>query len=166
MSSLKPVLMLVLALLSVSRVQAQHLFTSNLLESSSLEGSSESIVSSAPKHPRSLRPFRTFALALNAGTLGGGVELATPLSSAFNLRVGADTVAFQYPFSLDGLDYTTQLRLRSARVNLDWFLLRGSFHISPGIFCANNSAPPLPRFRRASSSNSAINCSSTPWMTP
>jgi hypothetical protein len=140
MSPVKLALMLALALLFASSVQAQQSFTSNFLESSSIEGSSESTISNAPKRPRSFRPFTTLAIALSGGTLGGGVELATPLSNAFNLRVGADIVSFNYPFSLDGLDYTTKLHLRSGRVNLDWFLLHGSFHLSPGIFYANNSA--------------------------
>jgi hypothetical protein len=139
MSPAKLVLTLLLAVFSSSSVQAQEPFAYNLLESSSLEASSASTISIAPKRPRSLRPFTTVALALNAGTLGAGAELATPLSSAFNLRVGCDAVSFRYPFSLDGLNYTTSLRLSSARANLDWFLFRGSFHLSPGIFYANNS---------------------------
>jgi hypothetical protein len=135
--------MLVLALLLLPGLQAQQSFTSNLLESSSLEGYSGSTLSHAPKRPRPYRPFSTLAIALNAGTLGGGIELATPLSPAFNLRVGADAISFHYPSNVDGLDYSTRLRLHSGRVTLDWFLHRGSFYLSPGIFYANNSGSAL-----------------------
>lgn len=130
--------MLALALLLLPVLQAQQPFTSNLLESSSLEGYSGSTLSHTPKRPRSFRPFSMLAVALNAGTLGGGIELATPLSPAFNIRIGADAVSFHYPFSVDGLDYATKLHLYSGRVNLDLFLHRGSFYLSPGIFYANN----------------------------
>ncbi|HEY6374881.1 MAG TPA: hypothetical protein VIX90_05085 [Edaphobacter sp.] len=139
MSPAKLALILAFALLSPSVVQAQKPFTSNLLESSSLERSSGFVIRNATKRPRSFRPFTTLAIALNVGTLGGGVELTTPLSPTFNLRVGADAVSLRYPYSLDGLDYATHLHLRSARVNLDWFRHRGNFHISPGLFYANNS---------------------------
>lgn len=140
MSPAKLALMLFLAL-SLPRARAQQpTFATSLLESSSLEGSAESVVNNAApkKHAPSYKPFTALAVAFNSGTLGAGVELATPLSRSFNLRVGGDLVSFTYPFSLDGFNYATNLHLHSGRLSLDWFPLHGSFHVSPGIFYANN----------------------------
>ena len=75
-------LALVFALsLSLPRAQAQQTtFAVSLLESSSLEGSSESVVNNAApkKHGPSYKLFTALAIAVNSGTLGAGAELATP----------------------------------------------------------------------------------------
>ncbi len=87
--------------------------------------------------------FSTVAVGFRADTLGLGVDVATPLSRSFNLRVGADFIAFNYPFVIDGVYYDARIHLQSGRASLDWFPRHGGFHISPGILYFKNalSAP-------------------------
>jgi hypothetical protein len=77
-----------------------------------------------------LRPFRSYAVGFRAGTLGTGIEIATPLAGRINLRSGFNFFAFTDPFSIDGVGYNARLRLQSSQTTLDWFM--GNFHISPG----------------------------------
>jgi hypothetical protein len=84
-----------------------------------------------------LRPFRSWAVGFKAGTLGAGVEFATPLAGRINLRSGFNFFAFNDPFSIDGVNYTARLHLQSSQTTLDWFI--GRFHISPGFLYVKNS---------------------------
>jgi len=95
----------------------------------------------APTIGPDLRPFRSYAVGFRAGTLGMGVELATPLAYRINLRSGFNFFAFTDPFSIDGVNYNARLRLQSSQTTLDWFV--GGFHISPGFlyFKSRMSAP-------------------------
>jgi hypothetical protein len=95
----------------------------------------------APTIGPDLRPFRSYAVGFRAGTLGMGVELATPLAGRINLRSGFNFFAFNDPFSIDGVNYDARLRLQSSQTTLDWFV--GGFHISPGFlyFKSRMSAP-------------------------
>jgi hypothetical protein len=97
----------------------------------------------APKKPFTVRPFRSAAVSVKVNTLGGSAELATPISRTLNLRSSFSFVAFNYPFSIDGVRYDARLHLRSSGTTLDWFPFRGGFHISPGMLYAKNtlSAP-------------------------
>lgn len=83
-------------------------------------------------------PFSHVAFGLTANTLGGGVELATPLGNRYNLRIGANLVKFQYPFTKDGVDYTPEVNLRSGQGTIDWFPGNGDFHISAGALYFRN----------------------------
>jgi hypothetical protein len=95
------------------------------------------------KKPFTVRPFRSVAVSLNANTLGASAEVATPISQTLNLRSSFNMISFNYPFSVDGIGYAARLHLRSSGTTLDWFPLRGSFHISPGLLYVKNtlSAP-------------------------
>lgn len=88
-----------------------------------------------------LRPFRSYAVGFRAGTLGTGIEIATPLAGRINLRSGFNFFAFTDPFSIDGVGYDARLRLQSSQTTLDWFM--GGFHISPGFlyFQSGMTAP-------------------------
>ena len=104
----------------------------------SLLGKKSSTEPSVPK-PFGSKPLSKVALGLKASTLGTGLELATPLSRSLNLRVGANIFAFGYAFSIDGVDYNSDLHFRSAQASVDWFPIHSSFHISPGILYGRNS---------------------------
>ncbi|MGH9596701.1 MAG: hypothetical protein ACRD3K_07885, partial [Edaphobacter sp.] len=93
----------------------------------------------AAKEPRPIRPFRSVAFGLKADTLGGGAELATPLAHNFNLRSSINAFAFDYPFSIDGLNYDARFHFKSSETVVDWFPFHGSFHISPGILYFKNA---------------------------
>ena len=72
-------------------------------------------------------------------TLGASIELATPVSRSFNLRSGLNIFAFDYPFTIDGLNYDARLHLKSTGTTLDWYPLHRGFHISPGMLYVKNT---------------------------
>ena len=95
----------------------------------------------APAHgdrPR-IRPFQAAAFGLTAGSLGAGGELAIPMASTLNLRVGASYLLWHYPFSIDGIDYNPGLKFTSGRATIDWFPHHGAFHISAGALYFRNA---------------------------
>ena len=110
---------------------------------SSTEGLIRTIPVPSAKETPATRPFHSAALAIKASILGAGAELATPLSTSFNLRSGFSIINFGYPFSTDGVTYNSQLRLRSSQTTLDWFPTRHGFHISPGILHSRNNISSL-----------------------
>lgn len=83
-------------------------------------------------------PFSHFAFGLTATTLGGGVQLATPLGNRLNLRVGGNFIQFQYPFTKDGVIYAPQIKLESGQGTIDWFPGNGEFHVSAGALYFRN----------------------------
>jgi hypothetical protein len=115
--------------------------TLNALPSDPLASSEESRLPPSPKKsPDKLKvhPFSTFALGVHAGTLGAGIEAATPLTRSLNLRLGANFIDWAYAFNLDGINYATNVNFRSGQASIDWFPFHGGFHISPGILYFKN----------------------------
>jgi hypothetical protein len=92
-----------------------------------------------PKKNKPLRPFRSLAIGFSANSLGASAELATPVSRSFNLRSSLNIFAFNYPFTIDGLNYDARLHLKSTGTMLDWFPRHRAFHISPGMLYVNNT---------------------------
>ena len=86
-----------------------------------------------------MRPFRTIAFGLTASTLGGGAEVATPLSRTLNLRVGASYVRYDVPFSTSGFKYDPGVKFSAMRSTIDWFPRQGGFHVSAGALYFNNT---------------------------
>jgi hypothetical protein len=83
---------------------------------------------------RPIRPFSTIGLAVTAGTLGLGAQIATPLAQRANLRVGGNFFRYTSPeHSDDGIRYNAAIKLRSAEALVDWFPFGNGFHISPGV---------------------------------
>jgi hypothetical protein len=95
----------------------------------------------APKLVRSkpIRPFSTAALAVNFGSGGIGVELATPLAQHFNLRVGGSFFSYSGNFNSDGINIDGDLKFRSGRAGLDYYPFHGGFRISPGVTFYNGN---------------------------
>lgn len=100
---------------------------------------SRSVVVSPPQQQQvdlyadPVRPFSRFGVAAEAGTLGLGVELATPLSRTLQIRGGADFLNFGYGLTVDAAQYEGEAHLRGGHINADWYPFGGSFRISPGV---------------------------------
>jgi hypothetical protein len=101
----------------------------------------------------SMRPFSRLGVDVNVGTLGVGVEVATPLATRFNLRGSGNFFHYTTNINRGGLVYVTALDMRSAQASLDWFPWRNAFHLSPGVMfyngiqmTANVQAPPNTSF--------------------
>lgn len=87
----------------------------------------------------SMRPFSKLGMGANVGTLGIGVEVATPLAGRFNLRGGGNFFGYSRNIDRNGITYAANLDLRSAQASLDWFPFGGSFHLSPGAMLYNGT---------------------------
>ena len=89
-----------------------------------------------PPLPRHQQPhlnlFSTVSLAATGGTLGTGIDVATPLSRSLNLRTGGTYFNLQYPFTIDGVNYSAGLKLTSGKSLIEWYPHHGGFHISVG----------------------------------
>ena len=86
-----------------------------------------------------MHPFSVFALGFTSGTLGAGLEIASPVTRTINVRGGANFFSLKYAFSLDGADYGSQVDLRSGQFSVDWFPFHGRFRISPGVVMMKNN---------------------------
>lgn len=95
------------------------------------------------------------SIALRASTLGGGIQLATPINDYFKLRAGLDYMNFEtsnIDISLDDPDGTFQqsfgytpdykmkgkLNLTHGNVLVDFHPTKGIFHITAGFFIGTN----------------------------
>ncbi len=94
--------------------------------------------SSIPRSERS-GAFSSLTIGIKADTLGAGVDLATPLSRHFGLRGQVNLLAFNYLFSIDGVDYDSRFNLQSGSVSIDWYPTHHSFRISPGVLYFKNN---------------------------
>lgn len=115
--------------------------SSSLLAADSAEGTSGAAIISTRTQPAETRPlfFSSVAVGVNAGVLGIGAETAIPLSQHFNLRAGGHFFNFNDALSTDGVNYTANLRLRSAQTSVDWFPWARSFHVSAGALLFNGN---------------------------
>lgn len=52
------------------------------------------------------RPFSNFAVGVNAGTVGFGASVATPLWSHISLRGGFSVAPFSYSYTYDDFDFS------------------------------------------------------------
>jgi hypothetical protein len=83
--------------------------------------------------------FSSVTIGVKANTLGAGVEIATPLSGHFGLRGQGNFFAFDYLFSIDGVEYDSNFKLRSGSLSVDWYPTHNSFRISPGVLYFKNN---------------------------
>jgi hypothetical protein len=122
-----------------SSPQQSHLFSS----SSNPTSDAEAGVVIVPKYPivlpKSTTPFSRVGFAGRFGFAGSGFDIATILSSKFNLRAGSDFFAYSDTFAEDGANVAVNLRLRSGHAALDWFPFGGRFRMSPLVVFANGN---------------------------
>ncbi len=88
---------------------------------------------------RTYRPFSSMGLATRVGFAGAGFDVATPLSTRFNLRAGTDFFSYSTSFQEEGANVGINLRLRSGHAGLDWFPFGGRFRLSPQMVFGNNN---------------------------
>jgi len=73
------------------------------------------------------------ALAVRAGTAGVGLDLDLGLSPAFGIRVGFSGFNIHHSIDTSDAHYDGRLKLRTVTGLLDWYVLRGSFHLTAGV---------------------------------
>src|SRR5579864_1056742 len=73
-----------------------------------------------------------FGMGVKLSTLGAGIEAATAVTRRSNIRGGFNAFSYGTDFTKDGVNYSGDLRLRSAEVLYDQYLV-GGLHVSPGV---------------------------------
>jgi hypothetical protein len=73
------------------------------------------------------------ALAVRAGTPGVGLDLDLGLSPSFGIRVGLSGFNINHSIDTSDVNYDGRLKLRTVTGLLDWYVLRGSFHLTAGV---------------------------------
>jgi hypothetical protein len=84
-------------------------------------------------------PFSQFAMGTTLSIGGLGFQVATPLATKLNLRVGASMLNYSPTIMEEGFPIDGRVRMRSANVGVDVYPYRGSFHITPGITLYNGN---------------------------
>jgi hypothetical protein len=105
-------------------------------------GGSAAFVTASPRPlaaARTYRPFFGLGMATRVGVAGTGFDVATPLSTRFNLRAGTDFFSYGTSFQQEGANVGVNLRLRSGHAALDWFPFGGRFRLSPQLVFGNNN---------------------------
>ena len=82
-----------------------------------------------------------FRLDGHISTLGGGLEVALPLTEKYDARFGFNQFKFSNTQSSGGLNYKGDLKLSSVSALADWRPWSGTAHLTAGvIFNSNNLA--------------------------
>ena len=78
-------------------------------------------------------PFSKFAIGVEFGTQGLGLQMATPLTRTLSLRAGADFLNTGYRSVFDSAVSESEAHLRTGHVSLDCHPFGKGFRISPGV---------------------------------
>lgn len=77
-------------------------------------------------------------VGVKVSTLGAGIEAATAVTKKSNVRGGFNAFNYGTNLTKDGVGYSGELRLRSADVLYDQYLV-GGLHVSPGLLFYNGN---------------------------
>jgi hypothetical protein len=89
-------------------------------------------------------PMQAFAadgmmrLDAHVSTMGGGLEIATPLTESYTARLGFNTFKLSANENSGGLIYTGDLKLSSVTALMDWRPWNGVTHLTAGVIFNNN----------------------------
>jgi hypothetical protein len=78
-------------------------------------------------------------IGVKGGSEGLGVDVAVPLASRVNVRLGASTFSLSHDFDNDGINIAATLKLSGVDAHLDLFPFGGGFHLSPGLALHNGT---------------------------
>jgi hypothetical protein len=73
------------------------------------------------------------AMSVRAGTAGVGLDLDLGLSPSIGIRIGFSGFNIDHSIDTSDVNYDGRLKLRTVTGLLDWYVLRGSFHLTAGI---------------------------------
>ncbi len=77
-------------------------------------------------------------LDAHVSTLGGGLELASPLTERYTARLGFNTFKTSANENSGGIDYKGDLKLSSVTALVDWRPWSGVTHLTAGVIFNNN----------------------------
>lgn len=90
-------------------------------------------VEEAKEDPRS-----GWAVSLNAGTLGAGVELHKRVADNFSVRLGYTGATLKKDGDFEGNPYHVEFKLGGPKALLDWYVFSGGFRLSTGAVASQN----------------------------
>lgn len=79
-----------------------------------------------------------FAVGVNGGTPGVGLNATLGLTETVNVRGVFNYFRYDFDENEDGVDYELDLDLQSAGALIDWHPMGGAFRISGGVFANGN----------------------------
>jgi len=88
---------------------------------------------------KGVAPFSAIAIGLKLGIAGIGVDVATPLATKLNLRVGASFFSYNPNLVADGIDIIGNIQLESVTESFDFFPFGNDFRVSPGVVFYNGN---------------------------
>src|SRR4051812_34014289 len=108
------------------------------------------------------------SIGLNAGTLGGGIELAHAFTERLGIRIGANGLKYDSTESYQSVDYDSKLKLATGELLFDWFPFANNFRISAGAMYNGNkltlSGKPSPGGPTRSTVSHTLHLPSARWM--
>jgi hypothetical protein len=78
-------------------------------------------------------------MGLKFSTLGAGIDGAVPVTHHSNLRLGFNAFNYSRDERQDGILYSGEISFRTVQATYDWFPVRGTFHLSPGLLVYNGN---------------------------
>jgi len=105
----------------------------------SLTLTDSSTAAAAPAATAAVKPSTTpvsvgrIGVGVKMSLLGGGIEVATPVTHRSNVRAGFNMFSYGRNFNKDGIAYGGQLAFKTVEAHYDIFPFAGRFHISPGV---------------------------------
>lgn len=96
-------------------------------------------IGASGQSPKAPLKHLSFEIGLKFSTLGVGIDAAVPVTYHSNLRVGFNAFNYSRDERQDGVLYSGEISFRSVQATYDWFPLRGTFHLSPGLLVYNGN---------------------------
>ncbi len=83
-------------------------------------------------------PRSGWAVSLNAGTLGAGVELHKRVADNFSVRLGYTGATLKKDGDFENNPYHVEFKLGGPKALLDWYVFSGGFRLSAGAVASQN----------------------------
>lgn len=86
-----------------------------------------------------LASSRLFNVGLTAGTLGAGINVATPINENFQVRFNVNGATYDHTATEDDIEYDADLKFVNAGVLVDYFPFESvGFHLTAGAYYNGN----------------------------
>lgn len=82
--------------------------------------------------------FKEHSLGVKAGTLGAGLEYATPVMKDLDLRMGINGFSYGHSDTVDNINYNVDLNLMSVSLLADYHPFSNGFIMSAGVLYNGN----------------------------
>lgn len=95
-------------------------------------------IAPVPSAPVRLPVEPTRSIALDASTLGAGLQMTFPVNEHVALRTGFHAMELSHEFKTSGFPYMASVSAKSFALQLDIAPFGGKFRVSPGVLAMND----------------------------